>query len=97
MTIEILLKFWCRLGGGNQADLATSMSSLIISVFSLHFSPLAFPNKTKQKNSALKLLTVCWGSHSMFIQIVIPGGCWTPTGVGWSVDDDGEESGSDPV
>ena len=94
MTVEIFPKFQCRLGRGNQADQATSMSSLTISVFSLHFSPLAFPNK--KKDPALKLLAVYWGSHSMFIQTVIPGGCWTPTGGGWSMDDDGEESGSDP-
>ena len=67
------------------------MGSLTISVFSLHFSPLSFQKKKKKEHPALKLLTVCWGSHSMFIQTAIPGGRWTPTRVGWSRDDNGEE------
>lgn len=76
----------------SEADPAPSMGSLTTSVSSLHFRPVAPPIKMIP---ALKLLRVCWGSYSMFIQTAIAGGLCTPR-VGWSMDDDGEESGSDP-
>lgn len=83
-----------RLGqeAGSEADPAPSMGSLTTSVSSLHFRPVAPPIKMIP---ALKLLRVCSGSYSMFIQTAIAGGLCTPR-VGWSMDDDGEESGSDP-